>query len=373
MALLMDITCTREALATASATAARATGGGTLPILDHLLFAAHDGGLTLTGTNLELSISTHCPAQIGTPGTITVPAKKLVDICKALPVGADLRLRHDQERTTLTSGRSRFTLASLPPDDYPQMATLGGEPAIISLQAGDLTRLMGQVEHAIAKQDVRYYLNGLYLACAPDGLRLVATDGHRLATTYHPWSAPHAATQTAIIPYGTVKELTRALPDPAQPITLELGERLLRLTSGPLTLSSKLIDGRYPEWQRVIPTDLEHTAIFEREGFLQALTRLDILSHDNYHGTRAKFSDYQLHLVANNQAQEESSEDIDTDYIGPAILIGYNISYLSAALRAITTPHVILQFTDGNSPTIIQPLPTPTTGETLYVLMPMRL
>lgn len=369
----MDITCTREALAATTAAAARAAGNGTLPILDHLLLTAEDGWLTLTGTNLELAINTRCPAQIETHGTITVPAKKLVDITKALPDGAELRLRHDQERTILTSGRSRFTLASLPAADYPQMELLGGEPATLSMPAATLTRLIGRVEHAMSKQDVRYYLNGLYLDCTPDGLRLVATDGHRLATALEPWPAQSPAPMTAILPYHTVKELSRALPDPEQPITLELGERLLRLSAGPLTITSKLIDGKYPDWSRVVPTSLEQTATLDRELLLQALSRLNILSHDNYHGTRANFSAGQLHFASANQSQEESTEDLDLDYTGPNIIIGYNIGYLSAALRAITTPRVALHFTDGNSPTLIRPHPATTTGDALYVLMPMRL
>lgn len=341
----------------------------TLPVLANILLVADDSGLALTATDLEVELQARVPLDVEEGGQITLPARKLMDIVRNLPDESQLQIGIDQSRAVIRSGRSRFTLATLPAGDFPVVGEIGDAQRLEVPQA-HLRWLVDRTHFAMALQDVRYYLNGLLLELEPEQLRAVATDGHRLALAGLGLHSALDAPKQVIVPRKGIQELLRLLGDMEEPVGLELGANHLRAVLPDLRFTSKLIDGRFPDYQRVIPAAGEHPVSIGRDDLRQALVRVSILSNEKYRGVRFLLEPERLRIQSNNPEQEEAEEELAVDYSGPEVEIGFNASYMLDALGAIEQPSVNLFVTDGNSSALLQ-------GEgatdARYVVMPMRL
>jgi len=341
----------------------------TLPILGNLLLRAQDGGLVIVGTDMEIEIRSRCAADLIEEGEGTVPARKLGDIVRSLADGSEVRLKIAGDRCVLTAGRGRYVLGTLPAQDFPLMEAISPE-VVIEIEEGVLKRIFEKTAFAMAQQDVRYYLNGLLLELDESGLRAVATDGHRLASYAHACALGLPESRAVIIPYKTVNELRRQLCLGSNLVRIEIGERLIRFVLGDSVCSSKLVDGRYPEYGRVIPAGLSKVAVADRELLKKALSRTAILSNEKYRGLRVSFEAGGLRLVAHNPEQEEAVEEMELGYDGESTVIGFNVAYLADLLAAVDTGQVEVHFDDGSSSSLWRGLGA--AAET-YVVMPMRL
>lgn len=342
----------------------------TLPILANCLVVAGPEGLSLTATDMEVELVVRLAVPAKTPGETTLPARKLLDICRTLPDGAQIDVDISGDRAKLRSGRSRFTLATLPAQEYP--ATEVAEPtATFTVAQGIFRQLLEDTQFAMAQQDVRYYLNGLLLELNKDTVRAVATDGHRLALSEAAASTGVAdAPLQIIVPRKGVQELMRLLDTEDSEITLQVSANHIRTDSGNIQFTSKLIDGRFPDYQRVIPPQTDNVLQAERDVLRQSLTRASILSNEKYRGIRLTLQQGLLRALAHNPEQEEAEEEIEVDYSGEEFEIGFNVSYLLDALGAIRSSRVSIAFTDANSSCLIAPAAD---SSSKYVVMPMRL
>ena len=345
----------------------------TLPILSNVLLALEDKTLSLTGTDLEVELIGRVELEAaGVDGEVTVPARKLVDICKSLPEGSTIEFSLEAGKATVKAGRSRFTLSTLPAADFPAVEGGAGSVAL-SLDQSLVKQLIDGTAFAMAQQDVRYYLNGLYLEIMGGRLRVVATDGHRLALATGP--ALVEATDTGvIIPRKGVLELSRLL-DGSVPLELAIGTNHIRATNEQFTFTSKLVDGKFPDYERVIPKNADKSVIGERGELKQAFTRTAILSNEKYRGVRLKLSDNSLDITANNPEQEQAEEVVGVQYSGAELEIGFNVSYLLDVLSVLGQPQVRLSLSDEASSALLENAEAPSEGEPerLYVVMPMRL
>lgn len=341
----------------------------TLPILANVLIVVDEQGLALTATDMEVELQVRLPLSVAAAGATTLPARKLLDICRTLPEGAVIQLDIDGDRAKVKSGRSRFTLASLPADEYPSTEAIN-PTATLSLPQGVLRQLLDDTHFAMAQQDVRYYLNGLLLELSAQGLRAVATDGHRLAMSEAAMTIDVETPLQLIVPRKGVQELLRLLDNNDESVSLEVSPNHIRLDTGRIQLTSKLIDGRFPDYQRVVPAPSDNVLSADRESLRQSLARASILSNEKYRGIRLVLKTNTLRALAHNPEQEEAEEEIEIEYSGAEMEIGFNVSYLLDALAAINTEKVNIAFTDANSSCLL----TPSTGDTSkYVVMPMRL
>jgi DNA polymerase-3 subunit beta len=345
----------------------------TLPILGNLLIAADNGGVTLRATDLELEIGTRTGGRVQEGGATTVPARKLLDICRSLPEGAEVTIRTDGDRAAVVSGRSRFMLSTLSADDFPSM-DVGDAEVSLELEQGVLRRLLEKTAFAMAQQDVRYYLNGVMLELSSEQVIAVATDGHRLAKATAALDAGAvkdlSETMQVIVPAKTVIELKRLLGQEAGTASLELSARTLRLSMGHTVVTSKLVDGRYPEYDRVIPKGLERHAVVDREGLRAALQRTAILSNEKYKGVRVAFEDGTLGLQSHNPEKEEAEDALEIDYTGDATMIGFNVGYIQDVLGAVDEGAVEIWFRDGDSSAVWHGQGA---EDETFVIMPMRL
>ena len=345
----------------------------TLPILSNVMLALEDKTLSLTGTDLEVELIGRVELEAaGVDGEVTVPARKLVDICKSLPEGSTIEFSLEGGKATVKAGRSRFTLSTLPAADFPAVESGAGSVAL-SLDQSLVKQLIDGTAFAMAQQDVRYYLNGLYLEILGGRLRVVATDGHRLALATGP--ALVEATDTGvIIPRKGVLELSRLL-DGSVPLELAIGTNHIRATNEQFTFTSKLVDGKFPDYERVIPKNADKSVIGERGELKQAFTRTAILSNEKYRGVRLKLSENSLDITANNPEQEQAEEAVGVQYTGTELEIGFNVSYLLDVLSVLEQPQVRLSLSDEASSALLENAEPPSEGEPerLYVVMPMRL
>lgn len=344
----------------------------TMAILGNLLLRAEEGQLLIRGTDLELEIGATIPVDIQTPGEITLPARKFVDICRSLPEDARIQIKLNGERALVSSGRSRFTLGTLPAANFPSME-LGDTELRFEAPAEQLKRVLEKTAFAMASQDVRYYLNGLLLELDGQSLIAVATDGHRLAklvTELKTEVPTEGEVRQVIVPAKTVMELKRLLPSDDQMVQVELSSRTLRVSFDSRVLSSKLVDGRYPEYGRVIPMDLPRTALIEKERLRAALQRTAILSSEKYKGVRVSFGQNSLGLQAHNPEKEVAEDEIEIDYKGEDVAVGFNIGYLLDVLQVVEPGEVEVCFSDGDSSAVWRGQGAE--SET-YVVMPMRL
>jgi DNA polymerase-3 subunit beta len=341
----------------------------TLPILANVLLKVKEGMLTITATDLEVEMKTRIPVQSEGEIDFTLPARKLLDICRALPEQAEIKLSIEGERAKLESGRSRFTLGILPPQDYPVI-----EPMVsshrFSVSERLLKRLIEKTQFAMAQQDVRYYLNGLLLEVGNGQIRTVATDGHRLAFSENECEVDDSVDVQVIIPRKAVLELGRLLNDSEDKINIDISSNHIRLGIGDTVFTSKLIDGKFPDYKRVLPSNTDKVVNANKDILKQALQRTSILSNEKYRGIRFQFSPQSLELLAHNPEQEEAQEEIEVDYEGPELVIGFNVGYLIEVLNVIDSDEVTLLLSDSNSSCLVKDAKK---DDSQYVIMPMRL
>ena len=340
----------------------------TMPVLANVLLAARDGRLSITGTDLEVELVATNAVSVQQPGEITVPGRKLLEIFRSLPEKISVLLSTEGERTTLRAGRGRFTLSSLPAAEFPLVEEINAQHTL-SLAQGEFRRLIDKTHFSMAQQDVRYYLNGLLLETDGKSLRAVATDGHRLALAEMELSGKAQTTHQVIVPRKGVLELQRILGTEGT-IELAVGTNHVRAQIGDIRFTSKLIDGRFPEYARVIPASPPRMVEADRETLRQALQRTAILSNEKYRGIRLTARPGLLTLQAHNPEQEEAEDQVEVTYHGEELEIGFNVNYLLDALGAIEGDKVEIGLTDSSSSCLIH---APATTHTRYVVMPMRL
>lgn len=339
-----------------------------LPILANVLLRFEAGELTLTATDLEVELRIGVSGVTGEPGELTVPARKLYDICRALPADAKMEIRLEREKAVLKSGRSRFTLTTLPATEFPSLEAAQGQD-VLSLPQATLKRLLERAAFCMAQQDVRYYLNGLLLELSPQRVRAVATDGHRLALAEATVGYGGAERQV-IVPRKGVQEMQRLLVDAETPVELRFGANHLQCALPGVVLTSKLIDGRFPDYHRVIPAKHTRNVRVDREGLREVLARVAILANEKYRGVRLSVSNGLLKLTAHNPEQEEAQEEITAEYQGEPLEIGFNVNYLMDAANALGGASVDIGLTDADSSGTLR---APSDSQQLYVVMPMRL
>ncbi|MBL4819825.1 MAG: DNA polymerase III subunit beta [Gammaproteobacteria bacterium] len=344
----------------------------TLPVLSNVLLSLENDELSLTGTDLEVELVGRVVVEKGSqPGGITVPARKLVDICKSLADGSTLNFNLSDEKLVIKSGRSRFTLATLPASEFPQV---DDEPGTFSITIDQikLKNLLDSTSFAMAQQDVRYYLNGMLFEVATDYLRVVATDGHRLAMQTVSMNNKTDQTQQLILPRKGIMELVRLIGEEDGELTLVFGSSHIRARMPDYTFTSKLVDGKFPDYNRVLPKGGNKNVIGDRQELRQAFSRVSILSNEKYRGVRLMLSSGELRIMANNPEQEEAEETVSVDYTGDDLEIGFNVSYLIDVLTALHTSNVRLTLSDPNSSALLE-AEGGGSNEALYVVMPMRL
>jgi DNA polymerase-3 subunit beta len=340
----------------------------TMPVLANVLLSARDNRLSITGTDLEVELVASSQVNVQQGGDITVPGRKMLDIFRSLADGANVTLSTEGERVSLRAGRSRFTLSSLPASEFPVVEEINAQQRL-TLAQGELRRLVDKTHFSMAQQDVRYYLNGLLLETSGKTLRAVATDGHRLALCEMETEGRAKTDQQVIVPRKGVLELQRILGVEGS-VELAIGTNHVRAQIGDIRFTSKLIDGRFPEYGRVIPANPQRVVEADRELLRQALQRTAILSNEKYRGIRLTVKSGLLTLQAHNPEQEEAEDQIEVSYEGEEVEIGFNVNYLLDALSAIESEKVQIGLTDSNSSCLIH---APGIVHTRYVVMPMRL
>ncbi|MDZ7769581.1 MAG: DNA polymerase III subunit beta [Woeseia sp.] len=340
----------------------------TMPILANVLLVARSGQLSVTATDLEVELVASADVEVGNGGEVTVPGRKLLDICRALPEGAEVSISQSGEKLAVRSGRSKFSLTTLPAAEFPVVEDIKSTQSV-EVPQDVLARLLEKTHFSMAQQDVRYYLNGLLLETGKNYLRAVATDGHRLALSQAEIKGSGANEQQVIVPRKGVLELQRLLGDEGS-VNIELGTNHVRIQLETIRFTSKLIDGRFPEYERVIPKDTSNELSADREAFRSALQRTAILSNEKYRGIRLVIKDSGVTLQAHNPEQEEAEEQLEVEYSGEDIEIGFNVNYLLDALGAIESGTVTLSVVDGNSSCLLR---EPGNDDSKYVVMPMRL
>lgn len=342
----------------------------TLPILGNILIRVSDAGILVVSTDLEVEVRGRCGAEVLQPGEVTVPARKFLDIVRNLPEGSELRLKVSGDRCQIVSGRGRYVLGTLPSSDFPLMQPESGS-LDLEVEENAFRRLLEKTWFAMAQQDVRYYLNGLLLEFDSEGIRGVSTDGHRLArfdlAADLAWDADRCS---VIVPYKTVIELRRQLSLSGSTLRISVGDRSIRFEVGDLVTTSKLIDGRFPDYERVISVPLRRKAVLAKERLKGALTRASVLSNDKYRGIRLEFQEDMLRLQAHNPEHEEAVEEMDVEMEGEPVTLGFNVGYLADVLGAAEGDQVEVRFEDGNSSSVWRGLEAP---EEAFVVMPMRL
>ena len=339
-----------------------------LPILSNVLMKVTEDEIRMTGTDMEVELVATIPGQFAEPGEITLPARKLLDICRTLPEKAKIGFSIKGDRATVSSGKSRFTLVTLPAQEFPQI-----EPAETDLelqvQQSEFKELLDKTSFAMAQQDVRYYLNGLLLELGKDSLTAVATDGHRLALASMKLEKGGDERQL-IVPRKAVMELARLMDGSDKEIGLMLSKNHIRVTLNKQIFTSKLIDGRFPDYKRVIPERSKTPVVADREALGQSLTRASILSNEKYHGVRIVLATDKLRALAHNPEQEEAEEEIQVGYKGAEMEIGFNVSYLLDAVNHIRGDKAVIAILDADSSCLLS---AEKDESCLYVVMPMRL
>ncbi len=343
----------------------------TLPILSNVLLLTNNQQLSLTGTDLEVELVGR--VALDEPpladGEVTVPARKLMDICKSLPPEAQIELKQDDQKLVVKSGRSRFTLSTLPATDFPNIEESCGSLQL-ALSQETLRRLIERTSFAMAQQDVRYYLNGLLLEVQGNQLRAVTTDGHRLALCSMLSGIDYPGQHQVIVPRKGIIELARLLVDPQETVQIILGQHHIRASAGTYTFTSKLVDGKFPDYERVLPRGGDKVVMADRQLLREALSRTAILSNEKYRGIRLALQTGLLKVQANNPEQEEAEEEVPVDYAGASLEIGFNVSYLLDVLGVMNSGQVRITMADAGSSALLQ---EPGDESSSYVIMPMRL
>ena len=341
----------------------------TLPVLANLLVQVRDGQLALTGTDLEVEMISRIAVEDAQDGETTIPARKLFEIVRALPDGSRVTVSQSAEKVTVQAGRSRFTLATLPANDFPSLDDVEATERVRVPEAA-LKELIERTAFAMAQQDVRYYLNGLLFDLREASLRCVATDGHRLALCEAPLEGGAPTKRQLIVPRKGVLELQRLLEGGDRELELELGRGHLRVKRDDVTFTSKLIDGRFPDYEAVIPIGADREVRIDREALRASLQRAAILSNEKYRGVRIEVSPGQLRISAHNPEQEEAQEEVEADTRVDELAIGFNVNYLLDALGALREDTVVLALRDANSSALVREA---SSDRCRHVVMPLRL
>lgn len=341
----------------------------TMAVLSNLLVRIHGDKLSMTGTDLEVEMISRVPVEDPQEGEATIPARKLLEIVRALPDGSRITVQQVETKVTIQSGRSRFTLSSLPPQDFPVIGTLDAAEHIV-VEEATLKELIEQTAFAMAQHDVRYYLNGLLIDLQHDRLRCVATDGHRLALCQASLNRSSNSSHQLILPRKGVTELARLLDPGDRSVNLELTANHLRFTRDDITFTSKLIDGRFPDYEAVLPIGLDQTIQLNRETLRAALQRVAILTNEKYRGVRLEISPNLVRISGQNPDQEEAQEEIEVQTSIEGLAIGFNVMYLLDALTALRGEDVVLLLRDANSSALVQDHGSESAR---HVVMPLRL
>ena len=341
----------------------------TLPILSNLLLEAKNNNIQLTATDLEMQISLNIESKFAGELSTTISAKKLLDICRALPEAVDIDMTSNDSRITVKAGKSRFNLQTLPAADYPVMTKAAGESTNIQISQLVLKNLLKQVEFAMAQQDIRYYLNGLLLEVNENKLNIVGTDGHRLSFTSTTLNKSYEKTDV-ILPRKTVIELIKLLNDSDEEVSIDFNSGQVNFTFSDIQLISKVIDGKFPDYHRVIPVGHQNTFSVNRLTVLTAMQRASILSNEKYRGIRMVISNNNLKLISTNTEQEEAEEELEIDYAKDGLDIGFNVTYLIDVLNNVSDETINFSFADANSSCLIT---VPNDENYKYVVMPMRI
>lgn len=342
----------------------------TLPILSNILFDVSENRLTLTATDLELEmVASASVMNQGEDGKLTIPAKKLLDICKSLPEDSELIFETNDETVIISSGRSRYSLSTLPATDFPNIEEWKGDVEF-RINKSDLLRLIESTHFSMANQDVRYYLNGMSIETEGQEIRSVATDGHRLAICKISDESLALPSRQVIVPRKGILEIIRLLDPVEEEIQVYLGSNHIRIIDNEYSFTSKLVDGRFPDYRRVLPRNGDKVLETNKDELKQVLSRASILSNEKFKGVRLNFNASELKITANNPEQEQAEEVIEVNFPYEDLEIGFNVSYVLDVLNAIKDQEVKFTLADANSSVVIEGLGE---NEALYVVMPMRL
>ncbi|AWX14302.1 DNA polymerase III subunit beta [Mergibacter septicus] len=340
-----------------------------IPVLNNLLVEVKGEKLSLTGTDMEVELSTQVQLESSSSdGTFTIPAKKFLDICRTLPDDAQIKVDYDEQRVLVTSGRSKFNLATLPAKDYPILLDWQSQVDFV-LEQTTLRSLIEATQFSMANQDARYFLNGMKFETEGNLVRTVATDGHRLAVCTLALEQ-EMLSHAVIVPRKGVLELLRLLDNNSEAAHLHIGTNHIRVQFGSIIFTSKLIDGRFPDYRRVLPRNADRILEADWETLKQACVRAAILSNERFRGVRLTLNSNQLMITANNPEQEEAEEIIDVAYTGEAMEVGFNVSYILDVLNALKCKQVRIRLTDSSSSCLIEDCDD---ASAEYVIMPMRL
>lgn len=342
----------------------------TLPILANVLIKVSEGALWLTGTDLEVELISSVKLEHDSAdGEITVPAKKLLDICKGLASESEITFTLDGAKAVIKAGRGRYSLSTLSADDYPNLEDWKGETEF-EISCEDFKRLIDSTHFSMAQQDVRYYLNGMSLETEAGLIRTVATDGHRLALCRKSYEANQLPERQVIIPRKGVMEISRLIESSTKLVKIQMGANHLRLFSSDFIFTSKLVDGRFPDYRRVLPKEGDKIITASKDVLKDAFSRAAILSNEKFRGVRLNLSNNELKITANNPEQEEAEEIVDVDFQGEDLEIGFNVAYLIEVFNSLKSNTVKISLSDANASALIEDAED---DAALYVIMPMRL
>lgn len=342
----------------------------TLPILGNILMDVSGQSLTLTATDLELEMVAYADIEnLENDGKLTVPAKKLLDICKSLPDGSLITFESTEDSVTISSGRSRYSLSTLPAADFPNIEEWKGDVEF-KLSKAQLLRLIESTHFSMANQDVRYYLNGMSIETEGNEIRSVATDGHRLAICKISNEELQLPNRQVIVPRKGILEIIRLLDPVDAEIQVFLGSNHVRILDTQFSFTSKLVDGRFPDYRRVLPRNGDKVLNTDKDQLRQVLSRASILSNEKFKGVRLNFTDQELKITANNPEQEQAEEILEIEFPYDNVEIGFNVNYVLDVLNAIKDESVKFTLADANSSVVIE---GEENSEALYVVMPMRL
>lgn len=342
----------------------------TLPVLANVLLVIEGNQLSITGTDLEVEIVGRLQLNESPgDGEITVPAKKFLDICKALPESSVIEFSLKDQKVTVKSGRTRFTLSTLPANEFPTVEQ-GADDLSFACNQMEIKRLIDRTSFAMAQQDVRYYLNGMLWEVRPGELRVVATDGHRLAMCTRPVDITIEENRQAILPRKGVIELSRLLDDSEATVEVSIGSSHVRAITKEYTFTSKLVDGKFPDYQRVLPLGGDKIVLGNRADLKQAFARTSILSNEKYRGVRLELETGMLTIIANNPEQEEAQDQVAVEYEGDDLEVGFNVSYLQDVANVLDSEKIKITLADSNSSALLE---EPENSDVAYVVMPMRL
>ena len=340
-----------------------------LPILSNLLLESKQGSLRFTATDLEMQISTQVKTELSEEFQITISAKKLFDITRALPESSKIDIQIEEAKVTVKAKKSRFNLQTLPAKDYPVMTKEVDDAVELKLPQKKFKALLKQVDFAMAQQDIRYYLNGLLIEIKEKNINIVGTDGHRLSFTSTDLNTSGQQAQV-IVPRKTIVELVKLLNDTEDPVEIVFSKNQVGFKFSDINLITKVIDGKFPDYSRVIPEGHGNSFNINRSLLLDSMLRASILSNDKYRGIRMVIEDNNLKLVSNNSDHEQAEEELEIDYKGDKIDIGFNVTYLIDVLTNIQSDQLTIAFNDSSSSCLVT---IPNNEKYKYVVMPMRI